>query len=103
MDAGSSPGRVLGHHLEDQIANFLRNALPAAGSPDPGDRFPIESKSSTVPTHNSFWTHDQESLFPSGPEPSRQDPEELIEHRQPWTWMSSIQCRELLSKGEVFN
>jgi hypothetical protein len=52
--------------------------------------------------HNGLWTHKNESLFPSGPEPSRQNPEELIERWQSRPWMSPSQRRELLAKSEVF-
>jgi hypothetical protein len=51
----------------------------------------------SVPKHNSLWTHKNESLFPSRPESSRQNPEESIERFQSRSWMSSFQCRELLT------
>jgi hypothetical protein len=53
-------------------------------------------------THDRLRTHDHESLFPFAPEPVQQDPEELIEWRQPWTGMPSLQCRELLAKSHIF-
>ena len=68
----------------------------------PGDHTPIERESRSVPTHNGLRVHHDKSLFPSGPEPSRQDPEELIEGRESWPGMSSFQYRELLAKSEVF-
>jgi len=51
---------------------------------------------------NGLWTDNNENLFPSGPECSRQHPEELIERWQFWHWMSSFQCLELLTTGQVF-
>ena len=45
--------------------------------------------------------HYDKSLFPFGPEPSHQDPEELIKGCQPWG-MLSLQYCESLAKGEVF-
>jgi hypothetical protein len=62
----------------------------------------IECESRSVRTHDRLWIHDNESLFPSRPEPSSQNPQELIECRQPWPGMFSFQCRELLAKGQVF-
>jgi hypothetical protein len=103
MDTWGAPGGIFRDHPKDECAEFVGNPSPANDLAGSGNGPPIERESGSVPTHNSFWTHDQQSLFPSGPEPSRQDPEELIDHRQPWPWMSSLQCRELLSKGEVFN
>src|SRR5882762_1933729 len=55
-----------------------------------------------MPSHNSIRAHDDESLFPSGPELSRQHPENPVEYCQPRSGTSSLQCRELLTKGEVF-
>jgi hypothetical protein len=43
-----------------------------------------------------------ERLFPSGPESSHQNPEDLIERCQSRPWMSSFQYPELLTKGQVF-
>jgi len=96
------PGRVLGHHSKYEIADFLRNPSSAAYPGSPGDETPIECESRSVRTHDRLWIHDNESLFPSRPEPSSQNPQELIECRQPWPGMFSFQCRELLAKGQVF-
>jgi hypothetical protein len=52
-----------------------------------------------------FWAASSQAFCRSlrrGPEPLRQHPEERIErcHSQPW--VSSHQCLELLTKGQVF-
>ena len=54
-----------------------------------------------MPTYNRFRAHYDESLFPFGPEPSHQDPEELIEGCQPWPGMLALQYCELLAKSQV--
>jgi hypothetical protein len=54
-----------------------------------------------VPTYNRLRAHYDESLFPFGPEPSDQDPEELIESCQPWPDMLSLQYCQLLAKSQV--
>jgi hypothetical protein len=41
-------------------------------------------------------------LFPSGPEPSRKNPEELIERSNPWPGTLALEYSELLPKNEVF-
>ena len=54
-----------------------------------------------MPTYNRLRAHYDESLFPFGPEPSHQDPEELIEGCQPWPGMLSLEHRDLLAKSQV--
>jgi len=102
MNTWGAPSGILRDHPKDQLADFVGNSFPAYDPAGSGDCPPIECESGSMPTHNRFWTHDQESLFPPGPEPSHQDPEEPIERSQPWPRMSSLQCRELLSKRQVF-
>src|ERR1700674_905950 len=97
-----APGRVFRDHPKDQIANFLRNRSSTAHLVGLGNRTPIERESRSVPTHDGLRTHDHKSLFPSGIKPPQQNPEELIECGQPWSRMSSLQCRELLAKSQVF-
>ena len=60
---------------------------------------PIESESRFVPSHNGFRARDNESLFPSGPEPSRQNPEELIESNQLRPRMPLLEDCKLLAKS----
>jgi len=102
MNARRSPRRILSHHAEDQIPNFLRSL----SSPDWPSYFrnqlPIQPEASAVPPDHRLRRHDNESLFPSGPEPSRQNPEKLVGHRQSRLWMFSFQRRELLAKSQVF-
>jgi len=101
MDARCAPGWVLGRHPKDQIANFLRKPS-STNLADVGNGTPIEREPQSVPTHDGLRAHDHESLFPSGPKPPQQNPEELIECGQPWSRMSSLQCRELLAKSHIF-
>ena len=98
-----SPGWVFRSHLEDQIANFPGNSSSADDPAGSGDGPPIQPESRSVPPYDRLRTHDKKSLFPSGPEPSRQNPEELIGGCQPWPGMSALQCCELLAKNQVFN
>jgi hypothetical protein len=55
-----------------------------------------------VPSHNGFRARDNESRFPSGPEPSRQNPEELIEGNQLRPRMPLLEDCKLLAKNQVF-
>jgi len=102
VDARRPPGRILAHHPKDEIPHLLRNPSSADHPAGCGDGPPVKRKPRPVPTHDGLWTHNNESLFPSGPESPRKNPEELIERCQSRPWMPSFQRRELLTKGQVF-
>ena len=91
VDAGSSPGGVLGDHLEDQISNFSRYGHSSGGFPDFRNQLPVPAESSAVPADNRFGGDHNENLFPSGPEPVRQNPEHLVEYRESWPGAPSLQ------------
>jgi len=76
-----APGWVFRHHPEDQIPNFFRNSPPPHHPARFGDGAPIERKTRSVPADNGLRANDNESLLPSTPELSRQNPEDPIEHR----------------------
>src|SRR6266852_854848 len=101
-DTRRAPGGILPHHPKDEIPHLLRNPSSADHPEGCGDGTPVKRKPRPVPTHDRLWTHNNESLFPSGPESPRKNPEELIERCQSRPWMPSFQRRELLTKGQVF-
>jgi len=101
MNPRCSPSRVLNHHPEDQFPKFLR------GLPSPnlrlgtGDQAPVQAETGPVPQNYSLGcNHDQRS-FPSRPEPTGGDPEELVERTYSWPRMSTLQHGELLAKGKI--
>jgi hypothetical protein len=100
VNTWGAPVGVLRNHPKDQIADFVGNPSPANYPAGSGNCTPIDCKPRSVPTYNRLRAHNDESLFPFGPEPSRQDPEELIEGCQPWPGMLSLQCYELLAKSQ---
>jgi hypothetical protein len=55
-----------------------------------------------VPPDYSVRGHDDQGLFPTGPEPSRKNPEELIERSNSWPRTLAFEHSELLPKNEVF-
>ena len=55
-----------------------------------------------MPSNYRLWGDHDESIFPSGPKPSRHDPEEFIERHQFRSGMSPFQRCELLTKGQIF-
>jgi hypothetical protein len=60
VDAGSTPGGVLGHHPENQIPRFAGD--PPATSPlsDLGEHAPVQAKAGTVPADHRFRSDQQE-------------------------------------------
>ena len=103
VDARRSPSWILGHHAKDQFPNFLRSLSSSDRPSHSGNQFPIQPETSPMPSDHRFRGNDDKRLSPSGPEPSRQNPEELVEYCESWPGMPSFQCRELLTKSEVFN
>ena len=101
VDPRSSPRGVLGHHLEDQIANFLGYWSSSDGLPDLGDHPPVPLESSAVPTDHGFRCDDEECLFPAGPEPTSQQPDESVEPIKPWVRMTPFQHGKLLAKCQI--
>ena len=65
VDARCTPSRILSDHTEDQISNLSRDSPPSDCLAYPGDRSPIERKSSTMPPNHCFRTDDDEDLFPT--------------------------------------
>jgi hypothetical protein len=55
-----------------------------------------------MPVHNGLGAHDNECLFPFGPEPSRQNPEEPVEYCEFGPAVPPLQHDELLTKSKVF-
>jgi len=90
VDAGSTPGWVFRHHPEDQIPNFLGQSFSTDLFFHPREQPPVQSKSGTMPADHCFRTDDQERLFPVGPEPAGQDPEELVHRVESCSRMSAF-------------
>src|ERR1019366_1269474 len=68
MNAWSTPGGVLRHHLENQIPNFSRNLLAASSPAHFAEQGPIQAESSLVPAGHSVRSDQIEALLPVGPE-----------------------------------
>ena len=65
VDAGSSPARVLGHHLEDEIPNLFRCLSPTDVLPGLRNHPPVATESGAVPSRDGFGCDDEEHLFPA--------------------------------------
>jgi len=67
------------------------------------DHAPVQAKARTMPADHRFGSDHQEQLFPIGPEPAGQDPEELIENGQCGPRVSTLEYTESLTKCEVLH
>jgi len=101
MDARSTPGRVFGNHLENQISDFLGESSSTNWLSHSGDQAPVQTKSASVPTNHGLRGNQEEGLLPSGPKLAREHPEELIERRELRPGVPAFQEGELLSKRQI--
>src|ERR1700730_16460075 len=53
VNARRSPGWILSNHTEDQGANLFADTLPSSYLADSGDPRPIQTKSRSMPVHDS--------------------------------------------------
>ena len=77
MDARSSVGGFLSDHAEDEIPNYLGGRSSPDRLPDLRNQRPIPTESSPLPPDHGFGCDDGECLFPAGPEPRNEQPENL--------------------------
>jgi hypothetical protein len=54
MDARSAPGRILGHHPENQILQFFTDSLSTHNDSMAGKPIPVQSEASAMPTKQQF-------------------------------------------------
>lgn len=73
-----APRGVLGHHLEDQLANFFRYLSSSDGLLGFGKQHPVQTEPGPMPADRSFGCDDDERSLPSGPDPTNGDPEEFV-------------------------
>ena len=78
MNAWSPPGRIFGHHLENQCADVLRDRPSSDRLTSSGDEPPIQFEASTVPAHHGIRRHDNERRLPRRPKAAKQHPEHLV-------------------------
>ena len=102
VDARRSPSRIFGHHTKDQFPYLLGGLSSTDWSPGSRNHLPVQLESSPMPSNYRLWGDHDKSIFPSGPEPSRQDPEEFIERHQLRSGMSLFQRCALLTKRQIF-
>jgi hypothetical protein len=55
-----------------------------------------------MPTNNRSGCNHDERRFPSSPESSQHDPEQLVQRREPMAGSFGVQSNQLLAEGQVF-
>jgi hypothetical protein len=97
MDARRSPGRILNNHPENQLSNFLRRRLPSNPRPDSRGQFPIQAKTSPMPTNYGFRRDDDKGLFPFWPDTTHADREQFVGRAQTRPSTAPLQYDKLLA------
>src|SRR5271156_4531984 len=97
MNARRTPGRVLGDHAEDELAD----ALPARAPPVPREPGPIQLEAGALPSHNCIRLNENQCMPPPGPEPSQYHPEKSVGSSKPRTGMSPFQNSKLLTESQI--
>jgi hypothetical protein len=102
VNARRSPGWILGNHAEDQGPNLFARMLSASPLSSPGEPFPIQPKACLMPTNHRSRRNQDERPFPSSPEPSQHDPEQLVQRSKSMARSFGVQSQQLLAKSQIF-
>ncbi len=97
-----TPGRVLGNHSEDQLAQFPAHAFSFRALAMPGKPSPIELKPSSMPANDSVRLNEDQSSLPSRPEASQHNPEKSVGIWKTWPWAMSREDQDLPPQSQVF-
>jgi hypothetical protein len=101
VSARRTPGRVLGHHAENESAHFWADALSTRTSTVPREPGPIRLESGTVPSHHGLRLDKNQCLLPTTPEPTQYHPEESVGISKLRVRMFLLQDRKLLAKRQI--
>jgi len=83
-----------------------RDRLSASNLPRSGEPFPIQAKASAMPLHHGSWRNQNKRRFPSRPEPSQKNPEQVVPYRQSMAGtlgMQGYELQELLKRSARFS
>ena len=101
VDARRSQSWILGHHSEDQLANFFRSLSSSDRLPHFRNQSPVQPEADSVPADERFRRDNDERLLPLRPEPTDGNPEKLVQEAEAAPRMSALQNGELLAKNQV--
>src|SRR6266436_934794 len=68
----------------------------------PGKPFPIQPKTSLMPTDNRSRCNQNERLFPFIPKPSQHYPQQLVQRTESTARSCGMQSQQLLTQSQVF-
>ena len=103
VDAGSTPGRILRHHTEDQIPHFLRQSLPTNLFSRLRDKAPLQAKTSPMPADDRRRINQHEGLLSGTPETTGEYPEDFVNRPHPGPRMLALQRGQRLTESEIFH
>jgi hypothetical protein len=90
MNPRRTPRGVLGHHAEDDLAEFLAYTFSADDGAGAGEPPPIELEAGSVPADDRLRLDNHQRLLSAGPEPPQQNPEELVVVSESWLRMPRV-------------
>jgi hypothetical protein len=99
VDAGSTPGRILARHPDDEPANLRVQPRPARRSREDG---PVAPEGLPMPADDGVRLDDHEGLLPAVPRPTQRHPKQTLFALQSRKASHSRQHGDLLAKGDVF-
>ena len=97
-----APGRVVGDHSEDEVAQLLAHALSSHPVPMPREPRPVELESIPMPTNNGLWLDENQHAHPSWPKPAQHHPEEFVKRNKSRLRTLLLENGKLLPKSQVF-
>src|SRR5271156_6203876 len=100
MNARRAPGWVLGHHAEDEPAEFHADTLSAGANLIPREPTPVHLESGTVPSHHGFRLDENQHPFLSAPAPLQYH-QTTCQRSKSGLRMPPLQNGELLPKRKV--
>jgi len=101
MNTWRAPGRILGNHAKDKVAQFPADALSSHAGSMPREPRPIQLESRPMPANNGLRLDDNQCRLPSRPKPPKHYPEHFFGSGKPRLRMPLLQDGKLLPKGQV--
>ena len=86
MDPRRSPGSVLVHYAEDELAQFPAQSFSSRMRGMTGKPGPVELEASLMPANHCLRFNEDQSSLPSRPEAPERDPKESIGTRKSLPW-----------------
>ena len=99
VDFGRSPAGILLCQATNERAEFGIGSRSAGAVRSPA---PIQTEGRPMPAYDCVRLHNDEHLFPTGPEATQSNPEQAVVNLQDWPRALPIEDGDLLTKGQDF-